>query len=93
MKKILVLIALVVTPMVTSAQSFFDSLEDMDGVDMVVVTKDAFELISKFKNVHTENISYLCIYCNADMFKMGLYFKRLPTATTLGFIWVIKNKC
>ncbi len=48
MKKIAILIALVVTPMVTSAQSFFDSLEDMDGVDMVVVTKDAFELLSKF---------------------------------------------
>ena len=55
MKKILLLIALVVTPMVTSAQSFFDSLEDMDGVDMVVVTKDAFELISKFKNVSIDD--------------------------------------
>jgi len=34
--------------MVTNAQSFFDSLEDMDGVDMVVVNKDMFELLSKF---------------------------------------------
>tara|TARA_B110000196_G_scaffold71552_1_gene61353 strand:- start:3781 stop:4245 length:465 start_codon:yes stop_codon:yes gene_type:complete len=34
--------------MVTSAQSFFDALEDMDGVDMVVVNKDMFELLSKF---------------------------------------------
>tara|TARA_B110001450_G_scaffold4689_1_gene4852 strand:- start:145 stop:609 length:465 start_codon:yes stop_codon:yes gene_type:complete len=34
--------------MVTSAQSFFDVLEDMDGVDMVVVNKDMFELLSKF---------------------------------------------
>ncbi|WP_298884040.1 DUF4252 domain-containing protein [uncultured Polaribacter sp.] len=55
MKKIAILIALVVAPMVTSAQSFFDSLEDMDGVDMVVVTKDAFELISKFKNVKIDD--------------------------------------
>ncbi|WP_158837580.1 DUF4252 domain-containing protein [Polaribacter sp. L3A8] len=55
MKKIAILIALVVAPMVTSAQSFFDSLEDMDGIDMVVVTKDAFELISKFKNVEIDD--------------------------------------
>lgn len=51
MKKIALLIALIVAPMVTGAQSFFDSLEDMDGVDVVVVTKEAFEMISKFKNV------------------------------------------
>lgn len=55
MKKIIVLIALVVTPMVTNAQSFFNSLEDMDGVDMVVVTKDAFELISKFKSINVDD--------------------------------------
>ena len=55
MKKIAILIALVVAPMVTSAQSFFDTLEDMDGVDMVVVTKDAFELISKFKNIQIDD--------------------------------------
>ncbi len=55
MKKIILLIALVVTPMVTNAQSFFDKLEDTDGVDMVVVTKDAFELISKFKNVNIDD--------------------------------------
>tara|TARA_B100000767_G_scaffold226793_1_gene216535 strand:+ start:725 stop:1219 length:495 start_codon:yes stop_codon:yes gene_type:complete len=45
---------LAVTPMVTNAQSFFDSLEDMDGVDMVVVTKDAFELLNKFKPKNTD---------------------------------------
>jgi hypothetical protein len=48
MKKIILLIALVVAPMVTNAQSFFDTLEDMEGVDMVVVTKDMFDLLSKF---------------------------------------------
>ena len=48
MKKIILIIALTVTSMVTSAQSFFDALEDMDGVDMVVVNKDMFELLSKF---------------------------------------------
>lgn len=55
MKKIILLIAFVVAPMVTNAQSFFDTLEDMDGVDVVVVTKDAFELISKFKNIKIDD--------------------------------------
>ena len=62
MKKIVVLIALIVTPMVTSAQSFFDTLEDMDGVDMVVVTKDAFELISKFKNISSSDNEGLKVF-------------------------------
>ena len=62
MKKIVVLIALMVTPIVTSAQSFFDTLEDMDGVDMVVVTKDAFKLISKFKNISSSDNEGLKVF-------------------------------
>lgn len=48
MKKIILLIAFIVTPILIGAQSFFDALEDMDGVDFVVVNKDMFELLSKF---------------------------------------------
>lgn len=55
MKKIILLIALVVAPMLTNAQSYFDTLEDIDGVDMVILTKDAFELMSKFKNLGNES--------------------------------------
>ena len=57
MKKIIILIAFVVAPMLTNAQSLFDTLEDMDGVDMVVVTKDAFQLLKKFqpKNVKSDD--------------------------------------
>ncbi|MFQ3296334.1 MAG: hypothetical protein ACI9WV_000794 [Patiriisocius sp.] len=55
MKKIVLLIALIVAPLVTNAQSFFDSLEDMDGVDMVVVNKDMFELLSKFSSEKTKD--------------------------------------
>ena len=54
MKKIVLLIALIVAPIVTNAQSFFDSLEDMNGVDMVVVNKDMFELLSKFSSEKTK---------------------------------------
>ena len=79
MKKILILIALIVSSMVSNAQSYFDSLEDVKGVDMVVVTKDAFELISKFKNLccFTDLFIYLCIlkyiqaaYCYFSFFKI-----------------------
>lgn len=57
MKKIVFILTLMVAPMLTNAQSLFDSLEDMDGVDMVVVTKDAFQLLKKFqpKNVKSDD--------------------------------------
>ena len=57
MKKIIVIIALMMTPLLSNAQSIVDSLEDLDGVDMVVVTKDAFQLLKKFqpKNVKSDD--------------------------------------
>ena len=57
MKKVILLIAFVVAPMLSNAQSLFDSFEEMDGVDMVVVTKDAFQLLKKFqpKNVNSND--------------------------------------
>ena len=55
MKKTILLLLFATTPIVLTAQSLFDSLEDLNGVDMVVVTKDAFELISKFKNIKIED--------------------------------------
>jgi len=55
MKKTILILLFVTTPIVLTAQSLFDSLEDLNGVDMVVVTKDAFDLISKFKNIKIED--------------------------------------
>ncbi len=48
MKKIILLIALAITPTISFGQSGFDELEDMDGVMSVVISKDAFEILSKF---------------------------------------------
>jgi hypothetical protein len=62
MKKIVLLIALIVAPTVTNAQSFFDSLEDMNGVDMVVVNKDMFELLSKFSPEKTKDNEAMQIF-------------------------------
>lgn len=47
--------AFMITPILTNAQSIFDSLEDLDGVDMVVVTKDAFQLLKKFQPKNTKS--------------------------------------
>ena len=53
MKKVILLIVLAVAPLVSYGQSIFDKLEDMEGVSSVVVSKDAFEILSKF-NVNIE---------------------------------------
>ena len=54
MKKIILLIALAITTTISYGQSTFDKLEDMDGVMSVVISKDAFKILSKF-NFESEN--------------------------------------
>lgn len=52
MKKIIIIVvAFLIASSASYAQSFFDTLEDMEGVDVVVVTKDAFEMLSKFQDI------------------------------------------
>lgn len=48
MNKTLFLIAMAITTTFSYGQSIFDKLEDMDGVMSVVISKDAFEILSKF---------------------------------------------
>ncbi len=50
MKKIILIIAFVVSPIISYGQSIFDTLEDMDDVASVIINKDAFEILSKFKS-------------------------------------------
>ena len=47
MKKLTILIAIVVAPMLMSAQDAFDSFEDEREVSSVVVTKNMFKLLSQ----------------------------------------------
>ena len=77
MKKIAILIAFVLAPMLANAQTYFDSLEDTDGVDMVVVTKDAFVLISKFKDVKVDDNEALQVF---NMIKELKEFKMFSTS-------------
>jgi len=54
MKKTILLIAIAITSTISYGQSAFDKLEDMDGVMSVVISKDAFKILSKF-NFESEN--------------------------------------
>ena len=54
MKKTILLIALAIISTISYVQSNFDKLEDMDGVMSVVISKDAFKILSKF-NFESEN--------------------------------------
>ncbi|MGO3182081.1 MAG: DUF4252 domain-containing protein [Aequorivita sp.] len=47
MKKIALIIALAIVPMISWAQNAFDSFEDQKDVSSVVVTKNMFKLLSK----------------------------------------------
>jgi len=76
MRKIILLIVLTVASMVTSAQSLFDTLEDMDGVDMVVVNKDMFELLSKFNPDKMKDNKAMQIFAMINDLKS---FKRFST--------------
>lgn len=48
MKKIVLIAIMMIGSTVSYAQSIFNTLEDMDGVSSVIVSKDAFEILSKF---------------------------------------------
>ena len=74
MKKIILLIALI-TSTLSYGQSMFDTLEEMDGVDAVIVNKDAFEILSKF-NVESDDNEAM------EVFKMIQDLKELKIFST-----------
>jgi len=54
MKKLAILVAFMITPMLMSAQGVFDSYEDENDVTSVVVTKNMFKLLAKI-DVETDD--------------------------------------
>ncbi|MFY7670866.1 DUF4252 domain-containing protein [Tenacibaculum sp. MEBiC06402] len=56
MKKVILLVAMVFMSNITFAQGTFDSLEDLDDVSTVVVTKAAFELLKKFPDAKSDDM-------------------------------------
>lgn len=47
MKKVILIIAMAIMPMISSAQSYFDSLEDQEDITSVIVNANMFNLMSK----------------------------------------------
>lgn len=60
MKKIIFIIALAFLPFTNYAQvSIFDKFEDMEDVTSVIVNKEAFKMMSKFKGNSPESKAYV----------------------------------
>jgi len=71
MKKIILIIAIVVVTFSGYAQSsIFDKFEDMDGVSSVIVNKEAFKMLAKFKGGGEEGQEYLEMVQNLNSFKV-----------------------
>ena len=49
MKKLVLILALIVSPMVSKAQSLFDKYEDQDEVTSVVLTQKMFRMLAELK--------------------------------------------
>jgi len=49
MKKLAILVAFIISPMLVSAQGVFDAYEDENDVTSVVVTKNMFKLLSRIE--------------------------------------------
>ncbi len=56
MKKVILILAVIFSSNIMLAQGMFDSLEDLDEVSAVIVTKDAFELLKKFPDAASEDM-------------------------------------
>ena len=75
MKKVIVLFAFIFISNLSFGQSIFDKLEDIDEVSSVVVNKDAFEILSKFKVESEDNEAM-------EVFKMIQDLKELKVFST-----------
>jgi uncharacterized protein DUF4252 len=72
MKKIAILVAFIITPMLVSGQGMFDSYEDESDVTSVVVTKNMFKLLSKIEieSDDPEVVAYMEMVNNLDNIKV-----------------------
>ncbi|REE81769.1 uncharacterized protein DUF4252 [Lutibacter oceani] len=71
MKKLIVLFAVAFMSFGTYAQnSIFDKFEDMDDVSSVIVNKEAFRMLAKFKGGGEEGQEYLEMVQNLESFRV-----------------------
>ena len=72
MKKLTIILALLMAPVLVSAQNQFDSFEDENDVTSVIVTKNMFKLLSKMDldSQDPEAKEYLAMVDNLDNIKV-----------------------
>jgi hypothetical protein len=72
MKKLTIIVALIMAPLLVSAQNQFDSFEDENDVTSVIVTKNMFKLLSKMDldSQDPEAKEYLAMVDNLDNIKV-----------------------
>jgi hypothetical protein len=72
MKKLTIIVALIMAPLLVSAQNQFDSFEDENDVTSVIVTKNMFKLLSKMDldSQDPEAKEYLDMVDNLDNIKV-----------------------
>ncbi|MFV0248079.1 MAG: DUF4252 domain-containing protein [Tenacibaculum sp.] len=70
MKKIIYIIVLLACSGIAFGQSNFDALEDINGITSVIVTKDMFELLSKFPDAKSKNMDVFSIAKGVDELKI-----------------------
>jgi len=103
-KKILLILLLIVTPLISFSQSIFEKYEDLDNVTTVVVTKSAFRLMGKIGGDSKEAKDYindvksldnLAIYTTADASiaaKMKADVKKYLKSEKLSELFRVKDK-
>ncbi|WP_025741383.1 DUF4252 domain-containing protein [Aquimarina pacifica] len=72
MKKLAIVLALIVAPYMSNAQSYFDKYEDMNDVTSMVITNKMFKLLSKidFESSDKETQEYLNLVENINNIKV-----------------------
>lgn len=82
MKKVILIIAMAILPMISQAQSYFDSLEDQDDITSVIVNANMFNLMSKI-DVSTDDPEaqeYLDLI--KDITSLKVFVSKEDTSTT-----------
>ncbi|WP_111707789.1 DUF4252 domain-containing protein [Lutibacter citreus] len=71
MKKLIIILVLAILPLTNYAQSsLLDKFEDMDDVTSVIVNKEAFRMLAKFKGGGEEGQEYLEMVQNLNSFRV-----------------------
>ena len=93
MKKIVLLIAITLIPYLSYGQSIFDKLEKWESISSVVISKDAFEILSKFNfNLEKEESIEMEIFKMVDDLDELRVYSTIDKAATQTMLSLIENE-